>query len=91
MTKLTRHDVRYWCFRFRTAAEPGGNSAGGAPPGLRKQFEKDPHFGGWENFGMTWDVATEDPYRIVPLRFTLEQTWNTEAYASARDLPNRQE
>ena len=84
---LTRHTIRYWCFRFRTAAEPDGNSAKGAPLGLRKQFEAHPHFGGWEEFGIKWDVAADDPYTIVPLRHSLDILWNTEMMASARELP----
>jgi hypothetical protein len=80
-----RRDLRYWCFRFRTEAN-GGDPATGAPKGLKSKVEDDQHFGGWQQFGVTWDWD-DDGRRIVPLRFSLEQTWNTQAWASARDLP----
>jgi hypothetical protein len=85
-----RRQVRYWLFRFRTAAE-GGASAKGAPSGLRERFEDHPHFGGWENYGVTWDVSDDDPSVLVPLRVSLEVQWNTEAMASARELPKPEE
>ena len=85
--ELTRRQVRYWCFRFRTASEKGGAPALGAPRGLRKRFEEHAHFGGWENYGITWDVSDTDPFTLVPLRISLEVQWNTEAMASARELP----
>jgi len=81
----TRRRVRYWFFRFRTEVT-GGAPATGAPRGLRAKWEADPYFGGWENFGVTWDLDVEGT-RIVPLRHSLEQTWNNEAWANARDLP----
>jgi len=87
MAGLTRHEIRYWCFRFNTATKPEGSPATGSPTGLRKDFENNPHFGGWEGFGVTWDVDKEDPYRIVPLRHSLDTQWNTEMSSSARDLP----
>jgi len=83
---MTRRQVRYWLFRFRTEAE-GGASSKGAPRGLRKHYEDHPHFGGWDSFGMTWDISADDVEVIIPLRYTLEQAWNTEAYANAKDLP----
>jgi hypothetical protein len=85
MTELTRHEVRYWLFRFRTA-ETGGASAEGAPLGLRERFEGHPHFSGWSSFGVTWDVA-EDPFVLVPLRHSLEEQWNSQAWAAARPMP----
>jgi len=85
LDSLTRRQVRYWLFRFRTA-EDGGAPAEGAPVGLRARFEKHPHFSNWHNFGVTWDVGS-DPYVLVPLKYSLEQQWNTEAMASARPYP----
>lgn len=72
-----RKDVRYWLYRLKTQAE-GKTSV---PPVLkigdsesseevpyeefREKFESHPLFGGWRFFGITWDVAFEDPYRCV--------------------------
>jgi hypothetical protein len=86
---LTRRQARYWYFRFRTAAEAGA-PAKGAPAGLKKRLEAHPYFGGWEGFGITWDVG-DDPFSPVPLRISLEVQWNTEAMASARELPKPEE
>ena len=82
---LERKEIRYWLFRFRTAAT-GGDPATGAPRGLRKRFEDHPHFVSWESFGMTWDVG-DDPWTLVPLKHSLEEQWNTEAMNSARPWP----
>lgn len=90
LEELTRRQVRYWLFRFRTA-ESGGAPAKGAPAGIRKRFEDHPHFGGWANYGVTWDVSETDSFVLVPLRTSLEIQWNTEAMASARELPKPEE
>jgi len=84
---MTRRQIRYWFFRFRTELEPDGASAEGAPEGLKEKYESHPYFGGWDNFGVTWDLDTDDTERIVPLRFSLEQQWNTEIASLARTLP----
>lgn len=86
MRGLTRRKLRYWCFRFHTEAT-GGASADEAPPGLREEVEAHPHFGGWDQFGVSWDFDPDDHTRIVPLRHSLLEQWNTQAWASARDLP----
>jgi hypothetical protein len=76
MDTLSRRQVRYWLFRFHTEAT-GGDRATGAPKGLKREYEKHPHFGGWDQYGVTWDVA-DDPKVIVPLRYSLLQQWNSE-------------
>lgn len=77
--KLKRKQVRYWCFRFRTAVT-GGASAEGAPLGLKEYFEGLESFRilkeGWKNFAVSWDLphqngCTGDPCEcastVVPL------------------------
>lgn len=85
---MTRRQIRYWFFRFQTSLEEGGASAGDAPTGLREKYESHRHFGGWENFGVTWDLDKEETEVIVPLRYSLESEWNREVSASARELPS---
>ena len=84
---MTRREIRYWFFRFRTELESDGASAEGAPEGLREQYENHPHFGGWDNFGVTWDLDSDDVDVIVPLRFSLEQQWNSEIASLAKPFP----
>jgi len=86
---MSRHSIRYWFFRFRTE-EDGGAPAEGAPPGLKQEYEGNPHFGGWSNFGVTWDVDATEGGRIVPLRVSLESRWNSEAWANARPMPEQE-
>lgn len=85
---LGRRKMRYWMSRFKRELETDGAvPADEAPAGMKAGWEADPHFGGWENFHITWDVDEEDFTRVVPLRFSLEQQWNTQAWANARELP----
>jgi len=88
---MTRREIRYWFFRFKTEMEVGGASATDAPPDLKEHYESHPHFGGWEKFGMTWDLDEKDVEVIVPLRYSLEQEWNRQVAALARDLPVSEE
>jgi hypothetical protein len=83
--ELGRRKLRYWCFRFKQEAD-GGPSSDDAPLGLRADLEAAEHFGGWENYGVTWDWDSAGD-RVVPIRYSLEQTWNAEAWASAKPLP----
>jgi hypothetical protein len=85
MSDTPRRELRYWCFRFKQETD-GGAPATGAPAGLRAELEADEFFGGWANFGVTWDWDSTG-HRVVPLRYSLEQQWNAEAWASARPIP----
>jgi hypothetical protein len=83
---LGRRKIRYWCFRLHTESI-GAAKADGCPEGLREYFEAHMWFLGWKNYGVTWDVAEKNPLEIVPLKKSLEETWNSEANSLARDLP----
>jgi len=76
LDEMTRRQIRYWLFRFRTETEENGASAEGSPEGLREKFEDMEWFQNWENFGITWDVHDEDFFRIVPLKQSLSDQWN---------------
>ena len=84
---MTRRQLRYWFFRFKTELEPDGVPAEGAPEGLKEEWEDHPYFGGWDKFGVTWDLAEDSTDTIVPLRYSLEQQWNAEVAKSARPFP----
>lgn len=73
---MTKRQVRYWLFRFKTELEDDGASASDAPRGLRKLFEGMEWFQGWNNFSVTWDVNHEEPFRIIPLKVSLDEQWN---------------
>lgn len=89
---MTRRQIRYWFFRFHQQAL-GEDKSGmdGPPEGFKEEWESHPYFGGWDNFSITWDLADESVDTIVPLRFSLEQQWNTEASKTARELPTVEE
>jgi len=73
---MTRRQLRYWLFRFKTETEEDGVSAEGSPEGLREKFEDMEWFQGWANFGITWDVHLEDFHRIIPLKKSLAEQWD---------------
>lgn len=86
LRKLPRKVVRYWCFRYRTAEE-GGAAANGGPSGLKAFMEGREGFTSWSQFGVTWDVREWEPLVIKARSRSIEVEWNTEAMASARELP----
>ena len=88
---MTRRQIRYWFFRFHQNALGEEASIADAPPGFQAEWESHPHFGGWGNFSITWDLADDSVETIVPLRYSLEQQWNTEASKTARGLPTVEE
>jgi hypothetical protein len=58
LDKLSRREVRYWCFRFQTEIE-NGTPADDAPKGLKQKLEKQEHFRGWEEFAKSWDISSD--------------------------------
>ena len=71
-----RKQVRYWLFRLKTEAD-GGPAAQDVPRGLRGYYKKQEWFDGWENFGVTWDVAAEDPLETWPRDESIEEEWES--------------
>lgn len=72
---LSRRQLRYWCFRYRTEAE-GGAPSTGAPRGLREHYESQGAFRGWPEFGGAWDVDQKDPFLAVLRQFTVWEEWD---------------
>lgn len=69
-----RREVRYKLYRLRTEAV--GGPAAEVDIKFIKQFEADPLFDGWKFFGLTWDVAADDPYRCVHRDKSNTQEWD---------------
>src|SRR3990167_2444990 len=86
MNKLTKRQVRYWCFRFRTQYE-GGVTADGAPIGLMAHFESLEWFSSWKEFSLTWDVKEDFPLEIKRLKENAEEEWKKVVEKNAKTLP----
>ena len=71
--RARRKEVRYQLYRCRTEAE--GKCAADAPDGFKESFERQSVFGGWRFFGVTWDVAFDDPMRIVHRELSEQEEW----------------
>lgn len=69
-----RKKLRYHLYRFYTEAI-GGAVATGSPEELKKHFESQPLFDGWRFFGITWDVAMDDPMRVVHRDKSVAEEW----------------
>ena len=69
-----RKTVRYQLYRLKAEAE--GRCASVSEDGFREQFEEQLLFDGWRNFSVSWDVAMDDPYRIVHRIRSAADEWN---------------
>ena|SRR3989344_4561556 len=85
MDKLTKRQVRYWCFRFRTEDE-GGAKADGAPRGLKNHFEDLEWFSDWKDFSLIWDVKEDSPLEIRRLKENAEDEWQKIVEKNAKVL-----
>jgi hypothetical protein len=72
--RRARKEVRYQLYRLRTDAE--GKNSHESTKTFIKKFEDQPYFDGWRNFGTTWDVAQDDPYRIVHKTLSEQEEWD---------------
>lgn len=87
LNELSRKQVRYWLFRFRTETETGGAKAKGAPRGLRKHFKEQSEFDGWAKFGGTWDVDETDHLKAISRKYSIYEEWNATLRRVVTDLP----
>jgi len=85
MNNLTKRQIRYWCFRFRTEVE-GGAPASGAPAGLKKHFEDIEWFSSWKDFSLVWDVKEDSPLEMIRLKENAEEVWRKVIEANAKEL-----
>lgn len=93
MNNLTRHDVRYICFRLQTEAE-GGAKAKLEKTGvmsyvdkIKKQMESQEEFGGWKKFAKTWDVDEKAKLVAINRTSSIQSDWNKILKKQAKDLP----
>jgi len=84
--ELSRRQIRYWCFRFKTEAE-GGPPATGAPRGLRQRLEGEDAFEGWRKFAITWDVDEDEPLVVIPRNFSVWEDWDRTLRRVVKPLP----
>ncbi len=90
---LTRHQVRYLCFRLQTEAD-GGNPAAKESEGImglvnqiKDHFEDQDDFGGWRNFAKTWDVDRKSFLVAVKRISSIHSEWNHVLKKQTHDLP----
>lgn len=69
-----RKKVRYQLYRLKSEAE--GVSSSVSEESFKEKFEKIDLFDGWKNFSLTWDVAMDDPYRIVHRTHSVLEEWD---------------
>ena len=93
MEELTRSNIRYICFRLKTESE-GGPKASPTDSvvmshvaEVKEHMETQEFFGGWDKFGITWDVDSISPWVVVRRRTSLETEWNKQVARNARELP----
>lgn len=91
MNDLTRRNVRYICFRLRTEALGGVKATGDGilthVQEIKDHMSEQSYFGGWEKFGVTWDVDEKAYLVVVLLIKSLESEWNAVVKENAIDLP----
>jgi len=61
--RAKRKKVRYQLYRLRTESE--GKCGADSTEEFKAQFDAQDKFDGWKNFASTWDVAFDEPTRIV--------------------------
>lgn len=69
-----RKKIRYQLYRLQSEAE--GRCANVSEPGFKEQFEDQPEFSGWRQFSISWDVALDDPMRIVHRYHSQADEWD---------------
>lgn len=69
-----RKGVRYQLYRIRT--EVLGGSASDVDEDFRKQFEEQDDFDSWRFFSVNWDVAMDDPFKVIHRTRSQEDEWN---------------
>ena len=72
--RRARKQVRYQLYRLRTDAL--GKASADSTQEFRESFESQPLFKGWRFFAETWDVALDDPMRVVARLHTEQEEWD---------------
>lgn len=72
--RAERKKVRYQLYRTRTEAE--GKCQSDVETSFKEIFEKQAGFTGWRFFATNWDVAFDDPYRVVSRHLSEQEEWD---------------
>lgn len=72
--RKTRKTIRYQLYRLKGEAE--GRCVNLSEEGFKEIFESQRLFDGWRNFSVSWDVAMDDPYRILHRALSVQEEWN---------------
>ena len=72
--RKARKKIRYQLYRLKAEAE--GFASNVSEEGFKEKFEEQRLFDGWRKFSVSWDVSTEDPYRIVHRVLSVQEEWN---------------
>jgi len=88
MEELTRRQIRYICFRLQTEVR-GGVSVKDIKEAkeVKAHMESQADFGGWEKFGVTWDVDEKAHLVVVTRKKSLESEWDAVVEKEVHDLP----
>lgn len=82
--------MRYFCFRIQNAEQGGAPVTElNIPDGFREYFEGQELFDSWDGFAATWDVKTDDPFKLYKRKFTIHEEWNATLRAVVPELPVR--
>lgn len=78
---MNRKEVKYLLARLRTYAETKRSDCPTVEPpelpqGFLESFESQEAFRGWVNYHVTWDVDSDDHWKVVPLGQSLEEKWH---------------
>ena len=68
-----RKKVRYQLYRLKS--ESLGECGNVSDEGFKEIFEKQPGFDKWRNFSITWDVAMDEPMRVVHRYLSALDEW----------------
>ena len=71
--RRSRKKIRYQLYRLKSEAE--GITSNVSEDGFKEKFESQDFFDGWRNFSLTWDVAMDEPERIVHRTHSVLEEW----------------
>lgn len=91
MRDLTKRNIRYICFRLKDIADGGAPMTSGGlmeySDEVKSHMESQSDFGGWNNFGKTWDVDKKAFLVVVLRTSSIQSEWDKIVADEAQDLP----
>lgn len=83
---MNRSEIRYLLFKLNANAE-GGTELTKLPTGFKESFDSQANFRGWLNFGVTWDVDENDPWKVILREKSIEAEWTELLLEKVPELP----